>query len=36
MEYIKKTAAKFPDKKIVLITHHSPSKKCIAKEFEGH
>lgn len=33
---IKETCEKFPDKKIIVVTHHAPSEKSISEEYVNH
>ncbi len=35
VNFINKTCKKYPDKKIVVVTHHAPSADCISDEYKG-
>jgi len=35
VNFINKTCKKYPDKKIIVVTHHAPSVDCISGEYKG-
>lgn len=35
IDFINKTCKKYPDKKIIVVTHYAPSADCTSEEFKG-